>query len=81
MSNEPYCVWCNRIGHTSTDRCRKGYEGQFVNNSMAPLLEERERCAKIAEQIASESGDGEGEIYIARKIADAIRGSRPERAP
>jgi len=34
---------------------------------------ERERCAKIAERIAQETSDGEGEIYIARKIADAIR--------
>lgn len=32
-----------------------------------------EQCAKIAEQVASETGDGEGEIYIARKIADHIR--------
>jgi hypothetical protein len=36
---------------------------------------ERERCAKIAERVAIEAGDGEGEIYIARKIADAIRRS------
>lgn len=34
---------------------------------------ERERCAKIAEEVAAEMGDGEGEIYIARKIADRIR--------
>jgi hypothetical protein len=32
-----------------------------------------EQCAKIAEAIAAETGDGEGEIYIARKIADRIR--------
>jgi len=34
---------------------------------------ERERCAKIAESIGQETGDGEGEYYIARKIAAAIR--------
>lgn len=39
-------------------------------------LEERERCARIAERIALETGDGAGEIYIARKIADEIRGKR-----
>jgi len=32
-----------------------------------------EQCAKIAESVAAEAGDGEGEIYIARKIADQIR--------
>lgn len=32
-----------------------------------------EQCAKIAEAVAAETGDGEGEIYIARKIADKIR--------
>jgi hypothetical protein len=32
-----------------------------------------EQCAKIAEDVAAETGDGEGEIYIARKIADQIR--------
>ena len=39
---------------------------------------ERERCAKIAENIAAETPDGEGEIYIARKIADLIRGAQKE---
>jgi hypothetical protein len=34
---------------------------------------ERERCAKIAEAYAANTSDGAGEIYIARKIADAIR--------
>lgn len=37
--------------------------------------EERERCAKLAERIGSEMGGGDGEFYIARKIADAIRAS------
>lgn len=32
-----------------------------------------EQCAKIAEAVATETGDGEGEIFIARKIADKIR--------
>ncbi len=32
-----------------------------------------EQCAKIAEAVAAETGDGEGELYIARKIADRIR--------
>lgn len=32
-----------------------------------------EQCARIAEMVAAETGDGEGEIYIARKIADRIR--------
>ncbi len=32
-----------------------------------------EECARVAEQVAAETGDGEGEIYIARKIADRIR--------
>lgn len=34
---------------------------------------ERERCAKIAERHAANTSDGEGEVYIARKIADEIR--------
>lgn len=33
----------------------------------------REQCARIAEAVAAETGDGEGEIFIARKIADKIR--------
>ena len=36
-----------------------------------------EQCAKIAERVAAETGDGEGEIYIARKIADQIRALLP----
>jgi len=47
------------------------------NYSGKDLARERkttiEQCAKIAEAVASETGDGEGEIYIARKIADLIR--------
>jgi hypothetical protein len=39
------------------------------------VAKEHERCAKIAERVATEAGDGEGEFYIARKIADAIRRS------
>ena len=31
------------------------------------------QCAAIAEEVATETGDGEGELYIARKIADRIR--------
>lgn len=37
-----------------------------------------EECAQLAEQVATETGDGEGEIYIARKIADRIRALSPE---
>lgn len=36
-------------------------------------LSEIETCAKIAEDVAAEAGEGAGEIYIARKIADRIR--------
>jgi hypothetical protein len=36
-------------------------------------LSEVELCAKIAEDAAAELGEGAGEIYIARKIADRIR--------
>lgn len=35
--------------------------------------QERERCARLAERIAQSSGDGEGEVYIAKKIARRIR--------
>ncbi len=36
---------------------------------------ERRRCSTIAESFAVQGGgaDGEGEIYIARRIADLIR--------
>ena len=54
-------------------------EGAF-NFSDAAMAEvkrlialEREKCAKIAEQEATNTGDGEGELYIARKIAERIR--------
>lgn len=36
-----------------------------------------EHCAKIAESVASETSDGEGELYIARKIAEKIRALAP----
>lgn len=38
---------------------------------LAAVKRERERCAKIAEDAAQETAAGE--IYIALKIADAIR--------
>lgn len=34
---------------------------------------ERERCAKLAERKAKSMGNGEGELFIARAIAKAIR--------
>jgi hypothetical protein len=34
---------------------------------------ERARCLKIAEDAAAETAEGDGEIYIARKIAKAIQ--------
>lgn len=39
------------------------------------VRKERDRCARIAESFAVQGGgaDGEGEIYIARRIADVIR--------
>ena len=50
----------------------------YTNHDVAVLLaearkQERELCAKIAEEIADINGDGE--LYIARKIADKIRSS------
>ena len=46
------------------------YNDERVNKAR---LAERERCAQIAEKVASETSDGEGEFYIACKIANAIR--------
>lgn len=40
-----------------------------------------EQCAKIADAVAVETGDGEGEIFIARKIADRIRALNGSPAP
>lgn len=31
------------------------------------------QCAQIADDVAAATGDGEGEFYIARKIAERIR--------
>lgn len=42
-------------------------------NKIIDVEFERERCAKIAERIATEHSNGDGELYIARKIADEIR--------
>lgn len=50
----------------------KMYAGS-AGERVADLRAERERCARIADEVAAETGDGEGEIYIARKIADRIR--------
>jgi hypothetical protein len=44
----------------------------FANVESA-VAAERERCAKLAEQIAGGDDNNDVEIYIARKIADAIR--------
>lgn len=50
----------------------------YTGGDMARAIRsERERCAKIAESVADETSDGDGELYIARKIADAIRGIPP----
>jgi hypothetical protein len=40
---------------------------------MSKTIDPIEFCARIAEEVAAETGDGEGEVYIARKIADRIR--------
>jgi hypothetical protein len=39
------------------------------------VMAERHRCITIAESFAAQGGgaDGEGEIYIARRIAEVIR--------
>lgn len=50
-----------------------GSGGQRAFDIKAEREAERERCAKIAEEIGEQAGNGEGELYIARKIADAIR--------
>ena len=54
------------VGHVYTSKERRADIAWAV-------AVERVQCAKIAEKIATETPDGEGEIYIARKIADAIR--------
>lgn len=41
-------------------------------------LLETEFCARIAENVATETGNEDGEIYIARKIADQIRARIPQ---
>ena len=43
-----------------------------IDRLRAKLAKERERCAKIAEEVAT-AADGDGELYIARRIADRIR--------
>lgn len=40
---------------------------------MQPDTATIELCAKIADEEAAQTADGEGEIYIARKIAERIR--------
>lgn len=40
------------------------------------IMAELEACAKIADEIAEETACGEGEIYIATKIASTIRSER-----
>lgn len=50
--------------------------GEHAAELRRSIQAERERCAKIAEEVASQTSDGDGEIYIARKIADAIRAQK-----
>lgn len=40
------------------------------------IMAERERCAKQAEELANDRDQG-GEIWVARRIADAIRKPTP----
>jgi len=47
--------------------------GDHAKDVKIQRTHERERCAKVADEIGSQVGEGEGEFYIARKIADAIR--------
>ncbi len=46
------------------------YSGQELVTERRMVIEE---CAKIAEAVAAETSDGDGEFYIAREIADRIR--------
>lgn len=39
------------------------------------------QCARIAEEAGAAMGDGEGEIYIARKIAELIRALDKQASP
>lgn len=57
-------------GNTMTDTTDKARAWDAI---AAARRDEREKCAKLAEEIGQGLADGEGEIYIARKIADSIR--------
>lgn len=46
--------------------------GEHAKEMKRARQEERERCAKIADQVATEIDSG-GEIYIANRIAALIR--------
>ncbi len=45
----------------------------FETEITRAVAAERERCAKIADECAGIVADGDGEIYIAKKIAALIR--------
>lgn len=51
--------------------------GSFEREAVGAARILVKQCAKIADDIAAETGDGEGEIYIAKKIADKIRAIDP----
>lgn len=52
---------------------REVYERNSTHAVANAVAAERARCLKIAEDAALEIADGEGEIYVAKKIAKAIR--------
>lgn len=58
MSYKPYCAWCNRIGHDVTAECQtRYYKGQFPtpeDKVAVAVAAEREACAKILDECASD---------------------------
>jgi hypothetical protein len=61
-----YVAQCCRLAIAEIERLR-------LRIAALEPISTLERCARIAETVAQETGDSEGELYIARKIADRIR--------
>lgn len=69
MSGEPYCVWCNKIGHTASVECHRTYS-------------EREKGPKTDAEIADrmqQTYDVTGDIWF-KRAADRLREVATQRA-
>lgn len=52
MANEPYCIWCNRIGHASNDTCAYAWHDRHPASTKPDVA--HEHAVAIIESLQAE---------------------------